>query len=178
MLGVTRELFDRVGGFEESFTRYGGEDWELANRCWIAGADLVHLPGAVAWHDGPDFAGRDWEHERVKHLESVAVAALITEPGARGRGLVWAQPDIVIRLHDHAWEAADAVACAQSLLRDTDAGVWLASGRPLVEDPRVHAASRQRRCWGGAATRSTSANWCTSEPARCCSGASRTGARR
>jgi GT2 family glycosyltransferase len=139
VLGITRELFDRVGGFEESFTRYGGEDWELANRCWIAGADLVHLPGAVAWHDGPDFAGRDWEHERVKYLESVAVAALITEPGARGRGLVWAQPDVVIRLHDEDWEAADAVACAQSLLRDTDAGVWLFSGRTLVEDPRVHA---------------------------------------
>jgi GT2 family glycosyltransferase len=54
----TRWFFDQVGGFDESFTSYGGEDWEWAHRAWLAGGVFAHVPGAVAWHDGPDWAGR------------------------------------------------------------------------------------------------------------------------
>ncbi|GMA87924.1 hypothetical protein GCM10025868_31740 [Angustibacter aerolatus] len=59
VLGLPRALFERVGGFEASMRHYGGEDQELANRCWLAGADLRHCRAAVAWHDGPEFAERD-----------------------------------------------------------------------------------------------------------------------
>ncbi|WP_307785137.1 glycosyltransferase, partial [Frigoribacterium sp. CFBP 13605] len=54
----TRWFFDQVGGFDESFTSYGGEDWEWAHRAWLSGGVFAHVPGAVAWHDGPDWAGR------------------------------------------------------------------------------------------------------------------------
>lgn len=143
VLTVPRVLFDAVGGFEPAFTRYGGEDWELANRCWLAGADFVHAPGAVAWHHGPDFVGRPEDHLRVKNLEGAAVAPFVTDPAARGRGLVWAQPDVVVRLDDRGWSHAEVLVTVASLLRDTDAGVWLtgpadAALHPLAADPRVH----------------------------------------
>jgi len=54
VMACSRRLFDELGGFDERFVGYGGEDWELAFRAANAGAVLVHEPRAVAWHDGPD----------------------------------------------------------------------------------------------------------------------------
>src|SRR6185312_15710580 len=52
VLGVDRRLWTAVGGFDPGFVGYGGEDWEFAWRCWLAGATWRHVPDAVAWHDG------------------------------------------------------------------------------------------------------------------------------
>ncbi|WP_170127400.1 glycosyltransferase [Kineococcus rhizosphaerae] len=142
VLSVTRELFDAVGGFEESFTQYGGEDWEFAHRCWLRGADFAHAPDAVAWHDGPDFAGRtdDADARRSRNAEGLALARFVPGPATRGAGLVWAFPDVVVTLDDTGAEVADVVACVASLLAGTDGGVWLRSGDACDElaDPRVH----------------------------------------
>ena len=40
LLLLAVEFFGEVGGFDESFTEYGGEDWEWAHRAWQAGALL------------------------------------------------------------------------------------------------------------------------------------------
>ncbi|MBB2901438.1 GT2 family glycosyltransferase [Kineococcus radiotolerans] len=140
VLAVTRDLFDAVGGFEEGFTAYGGEDWEFAHRCWLAGAGFVHARDAVAWHDGPDFAGRTDEDaaRRSRNGEGLTLARFVTDPAARGTGLVWEQPDVVVTLDDRGCDPADVVLSARSLLRGTDAGVWLRQGPSPVEDPRVH----------------------------------------
>ncbi len=148
VLAVPRSLFEAVGGFEESFTEYGGEDWELANRCWLAGADFRHVPDAVAWHDGHDFAGRSEDHVAVKNVEGLATAPFITDPAARGVGLLWAQPDVVVRLADDGWTDAALLLTVASLLRDTDAGIWLSRERrlaPLLDDPRVHVGEPDRQ---------------------------------
>ncbi len=91
VLACRRSLFDDLGGFDERFVGYGGEDWDLAYRAWNAGAVLVHERGAVAWHDGPDWAGRPDEQDR-KALEAARLAELIPEPHTRGAaapGPVW-----------------------------------------------------------------------------------------
>ena len=87
VMACTSALFRELGGFEESFTAYGGEDWELAYRAFNAGAVLAHVPGAVAWHDGPDWAGRGdaGQREQAKRAESQALARLIPEPDTRGK---------------------------------------------------------------------------------------------
>ena len=43
--GVARDLFERVGGFDEAFAGYGKEDSELRNRMRVAGARGISL-----WH--------------------------------------------------------------------------------------------------------------------------------
>ncbi len=148
VLGLTRELWEATGGFDDSFVGYGGEDWDLANRAWLAGADLRHAPNAVAWHDGPDASGRDVEsdeHTRLstKDLETRRVAEVVTEPGARDPGLLWANPDVVIEVDDDGWRSADTLLTCADLLRGTDARIWLSRGGILDDgtwpesDPRV-----------------------------------------
>ncbi|GAB3249179.1 glycosyltransferase family 2 protein [Kineosporia babensis] len=70
------QLFSEIGGFDESFRHYGGEDWEFAFRAWNAGAVLAHEPAAVAWHDGPDWAGRSSPDSRRQEKEEEKRALL------------------------------------------------------------------------------------------------------
>lgn len=142
VMALPRETYERAGGFDPGFVGYGGEDWDLAHRCWLAGADLRHVPGAVAWHDGPDFAGRSpAEARRIKDAETLQLAHVLTEPRARGAGLLWRRPETVVEVAGVS-EAGEVVRVADLLLRGTDAGVWfvdLAELPPLLTDPRVHA---------------------------------------
>lgn len=118
----TRWFFDEVGGFDESFTTYGGEDWEWAHRAWLAGAVFAHVPGAVAWHDGPDWAGRGVdsgaagaasapsEAERAareaeearrqaeKNGETLRLADLVAVRGSRGLGVRSRAVDVCVEL--------------------------------------------------------------------------------
>jgi GT2 family glycosyltransferase len=48
---ISRDLFERVGRYDESFLRYGGEDLELGYRLAQAGVRFVYNPRAVGYHD-------------------------------------------------------------------------------------------------------------------------------
>ncbi len=150
VLATDRTIFERAGGFDATITGYGGEDWELAWRCWLLGAQFRHVSDAVAWHDGPDAADRDGDRSAsrtVKDAETLALAARITLPSARGRGLVWAQPDIVVTVLGQHTDA-QVFLTVTSLLRDSDAGVWLVDydtvPATLAADPRVHVGYAPR----------------------------------
>ncbi|MEA9985872.1 glycosyltransferase [Subtercola sp. RTI3] len=81
----SRSLFTTVGGFDESFTSYGGEDWEWAHRAWSEGALFAHVPDAIAWHDGPEWVARTAdldERQRAKNLETLSLATRIPVAGA------------------------------------------------------------------------------------------------
>ncbi|WP_378144343.1 glycosyltransferase family 2 protein [Cnuibacter sp. UC19_7] len=116
VLACGRELFDETGGFDERFDRYGGEDWEWAHRAWMRGAVLAHVPSAVAWHDGPDLAGRVDPHElrRRKNHETLALFDLIGVPGSVGRGVRSAASDVVVDLP--GTDPAAVLLCADVLL--------------------------------------------------------------
>lgn len=138
-LACPRDLLDRVGGFAEEIAGYGGEDWELARRWWLAGHDLVHAPDAVAWHDGPDLAGRPEDQRLVKNGETRRTAELLTDPHLRGRGLLWRHPRVVVRVGPAAGaDEAGLIACLEGLLAAGDVGVWLGDVvSPGLSDPRI-----------------------------------------
>lgn len=99
VMACGRDLFDDVGGFDERFVGYGGEDWDFAYRAWNNGAVLVHERAALAWHDGPDWAGRSAPESgdrTQKDAESARLAALIPEPHTRGAPLPQALPDVLV----------------------------------------------------------------------------------
>lgn len=89
-------MFDATGGFDESFTAYGGEDWEWTYRAWLQGAVLAHVPQAIAWHDGPDAAGRGDGGLAHRNAEAIRLADLIPVAGSAGRGLRSARVDIAV----------------------------------------------------------------------------------
>jgi len=140
----SRELFTEVGGFEESFTSYGGEDWELAHRMFTAGAVLAHEHRAQAWHDGPDWAGRITDPATAaaqKQAEASALARLIPEPGARGERGPFPLPDVAVQFGGGDSDSAcgDLQRSVAMVLGSVpDVGVWTGAARLAAADPRVH----------------------------------------
>ena len=51
-LSIRREFFNTVGGFDESFLQWGGEDIEFGFRAFNAGGLLIPERVAFAWHQG------------------------------------------------------------------------------------------------------------------------------
>ena len=47
---ITARAWERVGGFDEGYVGYGGEDTDFAQRLGTAGGRLVWVGGAVAFH--------------------------------------------------------------------------------------------------------------------------------
>ncbi|WP_375483121.1 glycosyltransferase [uncultured Jatrophihabitans sp.] len=145
VLGGPAALFAEVGGFDERFVGYGGEDWELAHRLYVAGAVLAHVPGAVAWHDGPDWGARAGADPAAKDPETLMLAALLPDPDARGPGSWWPYPSIVVRAP--AMTAAQALATARSAFgAGVDCVLYLdavtgASADLVRADPRIVVGS-------------------------------------
>ena len=145
VMTCTRTLFEDIGGFDESFVQYGGEDWELANRAFMMGAVLAHEPAAVAWHDGPDWAERSVaDRAAEKNAEALALAPLLTDPAARATGLRYLIPDVAVKVSTDGHTAPSLLHTVSSVLRGVDGAVWLtgldadAQSRELgIHDSRV-----------------------------------------
>ncbi len=141
VLACSRSFFTEVGGFDESFSSYGGEDWEWAHRAWQAGATLAHVPDAVAWHDGPDWAGRSHADRAAEgNRQAMQLAALIPVKGSRRRGLLPVTPDLAFHLPGGV-DAAPAFVSADSLLAAFPHAAIVMDAVPdivaLRTDPRV-----------------------------------------
>ena len=159
-LGISRAFFEAVGGFDESFARYGGEDTEFGYRVQMQGGLLAPERGAFAWHQGRWAEGRS-DKARDQALQRAKLAGLIADPGFRGAGpgRVHPVPRHPVPRHVVTLEAGDVpaarVAAAVEVLLADPAGdlavrVELPPGRGgrdaagLAErfraDPRVRVA--------------------------------------
>ena len=134
VLACSRWWYDEVGGFDETFRAYGGEDWDFAHRSWTAGGLLAHRPDAVAWHDGPDAGSRERDPAALL-AETVAVADRTSGPMTTWRGLARGPGDLV-------------VTCAPAL---ADAEVLVTVDSLLAALPRavVRLSERHRDLVGG-----------------------------
>lgn len=145
VVACSRAFFDEVGGFDESFSSYGGEDWEWAHRAWQAGAVLAHIPDAVAWHDGPDWAGRSGD-DRVSegNRQALLLAQKVPVAGSSGRGLLPAVPDLVVHVPEGLTPSAEFV-CVDSVLAAfplATVAVPARAGESFVRaDPRVRVGA-------------------------------------
>ncbi|NMH96980.1 glycosyltransferase family 2 protein [Pseudonocardia acidicola] len=147
VLACRRALFADLGGFDERFVGYGGEDWDLAYRAWNAGAVLVHERDAVAWHDGPDWAGRAADRTR-KDAEATRLAALIPEPATRGVALPGAVPDVLVDL-EAGWSLPDTARCVHALLGQThrDLRIRLPGGPDTAALSELYAGVAGTAAW-------------------------------
>lgn len=120
---IPRQLFVDVGGFDEDFTLYGHEDYELALRLQRAGVELVYSPEALArQHYEKDFR------------------RLAADTIARGRTAVLfaaKHPDIAHRLKLGTLEGQDSPRWRRlrsALLAVTNIVPWLAPGIAVSAD--------------------------------------------
>lgn len=140
VLACSRWWYDEIGGFDESFRSYGGEDWEMAHRSWTAGGVLAHRRDAVAWHDGPHAGTRPGE-TGADLVETVNVADRTTSPGTTWRGLVRGPAHVVVTCAP-SLRAAELLVTVDSVLAAFPrAAVRVASAhhRAVGDDPRVLA---------------------------------------
>lgn len=160
VLGFSREMFDELGGFDESITGYGGEDYDLTYRAFNAGAVLAYVPSAVAWHDGREWAGRTEAEQQTpqKNREVLMLAERIPEPSMRGHGQIYGVVDVLATVHTDGWPFGAAVQCIRSLLTTLDCAVSIAGKTEssdalrvaFRDDPRVRHFSGQESSIGRA----------------------------
>ncbi|WP_169721629.1 glycosyltransferase [Nocardioides alkalitolerans] len=144
VMACSRWWFETLGGFDESFDGYGGEDWEIAHRSWLAGGLVAHVPEAVAWHDGAH-AGEVPRTYDAGRAEAVALAERIGVGGVGWRGLLRGPADLVVSFDD-TLSPTELLVGADTILEAAPRAVVLASEeqhRLLGDDPRV-------RRWAGA----------------------------
>ena len=152
---ISRAFYEEVGGFDESFARYGGEDTEFGWRAQVRGGLLVPVREAFGWHQGRWAEGRAGK-ARDQALQAAVLAQRIADPGFRppAPGRSYAVPRHAVRLEAGGVPAERVVAAAEALLADPegDLAVWIefppgreADRARLAEelgpDPRVRIAS-------------------------------------
>ena len=142
VMACSRALFEEAGGFDESFTSYGGEDWEWTYRAWRHGAVLAHERRAVAWHDGPDWPGRTGEDgRRLKNAETIRLSTLVAAPGSGPRGIRLSRPDVAV-MTTELGEGAEFIT-VDSALADIP-GAAVVGGRYATNDPAAWDEARIR----------------------------------
>ncbi len=148
-LGISRALFEEVGGYDESFTQWGGEDIEFGFRAYTAGAIIVPERGAHAFHQG---AGHEPDPAEVAslHEQRAKLAHLVAHPEFRSQapGRSYSVPRVTVALDGGNLASAVVAAQVESVLAsdlhdlvvgvntaDVEGAEWLR--RQFDGDPRV-----------------------------------------
>ena len=126
--GIARAFFELIGGFDESFTRWGLEDTELGWRAWVRGGVVVPVRSAFAWHQGRWAEGRE-RKQRSKRRQMAMAVHLIADEAFRGTrpGCVFTVPRFVVTL-EVAESATERIAeTVETVLADpaSDLVVWI-----------------------------------------------------
>ena len=119
-LGVAKPFFELIGGYDESFTRYGREDTEFVYRAYTRGALLVPARDAFAWHQG------EWETEPETKRDSWSrhgkainlIAHHSFRPASPGR--IFAVPRYVVSIQTDNEPIEQLAQATQSILADTE----------------------------------------------------------
>ena len=152
---IRKAFFDEVGGFDETFDRYGGEDTEFGYRACVRGGLLVPVREAFGWHQGRWATGGE-RKARDQALQRDRLAELIADPGFRPEapGRVFAVPRHVVDVAAGGVSAARVAATVAGLLDDPAGDLAVRVGLPpgregdrarlarrFRPDPRVRIAS-------------------------------------
>ena len=136
-LGISRPFFEEVGGFDESFARYGGEDTEFGYRVQMRGGLLVPARDAFGWHQGRWAEGRAGK-ERDQALQGAKLAHLVADPGFRraAPGRRYTVPRHVVAIEAGDAPAGRLVESAEALLADPEGDLAVCIEAPGDPDAR------------------------------------------
>ena len=156
-LALRKRFFDEIGGFDETFTQYGGEDTEFAYRAYTLGALLVPASEAMAWHQGRLNESRE-KKERDAAVQLGKLANLMAHEAYRRAvpGRSYLVPEYVVTIRAGAASKERVLDIAETILggtvhdlvvrievpdREDERSAWLASR--LQGEPRVYLSGPQ-----------------------------------
>ena len=154
--GIRRELFDAAGRFDESFTRWGGEDTEFGYRVQTIGGLLVPVADCFAWHQGRQ--AEDGERKDASlDIQRGKLAHLIAHDEFRdaSAGRIFAVPQYVVTIDAAHAPRHGVVDVAKRILGGRTHDLVLRIDAPgnderlpwlrehLGPDPRIQVAPRQ-----------------------------------
>ena len=146
-LGVSRSFFELVGGYDETFTQWGGEDTEFGYRAHIRGGLLVPVREALCWHQGAGAAPSQAETVSLD-LQQAKISQLVALKGFRGSyaGRSFTVPQFVVTIG--TGDADAQLSTAEQVLASKvhDLVVWIAEPPEPAADP---ARERVRRLLDG-----------------------------
>ena len=176
-LGVSRDFYETVGGYDESFTQWGTEDTEFGYRAYTRGGLLVPVREAMCWHQGEGAAPSEAESASLE-LQRAKISQLIAHHGFRraSPGRSFTVPQYVVTIAAGRAEADALLATVEGVLASTvhDLVVWIEEPaealareapdferfrRLLAGDPRVRFGAA-----GGALQAFSSANFHVTVP--------------
>jgi GT2 family glycosyltransferase len=155
-LAIRAEQFERSGGFDESFDRWGGEDTEFGYRAFVAGTVLVPERAALCWHQGEGHVPSESELRSLED-QRAKMAHLVAHRGFRStaRGRSYQVPRVGVTVEVTDQPRGLVAATVESILAgdlhdllvhvrvpaDHPDGLWLE--RQFGPDPRVVATATQ-----------------------------------
>ena len=146
-LGIRRSFFELVGGFDETFTSWGGEDIEFGYRAYASGGVLAPVREAFAWHQGLWLDGKA-DKERSLGLSgqwgklSNLIPHATFRPASPGRS--FKVPTYVVTIEGARASGAHLNAATERVLADDvhDLVVWI---QVAAHDPRRERLENE---WG------------------------------
>ena len=118
-LGIRKDFYRLVGGFDESFTFWGFEDVELGYRAYTRGGLLAPIREPCAWRQGRWDDDRDAKHRSSPFQQAIA-ARLIAHPSYRGDrpGRIFTVPRYVVTVDVGRCPVRRVIRTADGLLTD------------------------------------------------------------
>ncbi|HEY7703938.1 MAG TPA: glycosyltransferase [Acidimicrobiia bacterium] len=153
-LGVGAETFAAVGGFDESFDRWGGEDTEFGYRLFNYGSLLVPERRAFCWHQGLGVVPDPGETVALEDQRS-RLSQLVAERTFRRQtpGRSFSVPEVVVEIESTNAEQTARLVDEVLASRHHDLVVWVRAAPGLARrdwlafryqgDPRVGIAAGQ-----------------------------------
>ncbi len=139
-LGVSKEFYETVGGYDESFTQWGAEDIEFGYRAHTRGALLIPERDAFCWHQGEGATPSEDEVASLE-LQRAKISQLIAHPGFRrdGPGRSFTVPQYVVTLRTPKSGEVALLKTVEQILAGSvhDLVVWIEA--PDAEDSTCSA---------------------------------------
>ena len=139
-LGVSREFYEAVGGYDESFTQWGAEDTEFGYRAYTRGAVLVPARKALCWHQGEGSTPSEAESASLE-LQRAKISQLIAHHGFRRAvpGRSFSVPQYVVTVRASASREIARLETVEQVLAGSihDLVVW-------IDEPAGDVSSRSR----------------------------------
>ena len=118
-LGISKRFYQLIGGYDESFTRWGMEDIEFAYRAYTQGGLLAPDLDACTWHQGALDEDIDAK-QRSDWLQRGKAANLIAHPDFRGisSGRIFKVPQYVVTVDGKYGSTDQLISMVINILED------------------------------------------------------------